>query len=181
MLFHIKVHISAYSKQLSRKMSTAIALSTDTVHAAAPQLSHSPKLSSSKRARISPVSASAADQPPVNPVAGSQSSILRRFMQLGDSPLVRWCFAGYCSSGCCGADGSVFCASFFHTLLSHTSFTHFFHTLLSHTWRAHQHSSISIHRDTDATSHAALKQHCKQHCKDAQGHAQGHLNDLASE
>jgi len=70
---------------------------------------------------------------------------------------------------------------FFHTLLSHTSFTHFFHTLLSHTWRAHQHSSISIHRDTDATSHAALKQHCKQHCKDAQGHAQGHLNDLASE
>ena len=41
--------------------------------------------------------------------------------------------------------------------------------------------TISIHRDTDATSHAALKQHCKQHCKDAQGHAQGHLNDLASE
>ena len=66
-------------------MSTAIALSTDTVHAAAPQLSHSSELSSSKRARISPVSASAADQPPVNPVADSQSSILRRFMQLGVS------------------------------------------------------------------------------------------------
>ena len=67
-----------------------------------------------------------------------------------------------------------------------TSFTHFFHTLdalisIHRSAFIDQHSSISIHRDTDATSHAALKQHCKQHCKDAQGHAQGHLNDLASE